>query len=211
MEKSKGNLKKIILISIFFLIFSAVSVSLQGCKTLNEKNTVDLMSKGDLKWKKDDVKDMSKWELNQFTNSSLKKFLEESIVSEEFEREFWLPMMTKLVQAKGNGKIQKLWIPLPHLEKAVNYYNGTSAYDNQEPTVFVYYWQLYNDPSKRKNLYGYSNKEEKEKRKYLRKYLPALFERHKHGDFKKFDKMYRLVNRHDSMLVKELFATNPYE
>lgn len=159
------------------------------------------------------LSEMYRWNLSDFTDDDLKSFLDRASRGEHNRREFWVPMMKKLIEAKGAGQLQDLWVPMKHLKDAGNYFQATDDFKSQESGVYLYYWQLYSNLDKRKELYGVggnlNKKNEKVDRSNLRDYLPMLFDRHKYDageQYKQFSKMYKLVKMHDPELIDEVFS-----
>ena len=165
--------------------------------------------------RKPTLPEMFRWDVQDFNDKQLKGYLDQSYPSEENRRKYWRPMMDRIIIAKTMGSAQKLWVPMNHLERAVTAYSKSSEFERQEPAVYLYYWQLFSDVSTRQKLYGFSKDWKKgnegEKRTYLRKYMPALFNRHRKKGYESFKKMYKLVKQHDPQLVKELFGIDPFK
>ena len=202
MKNHVSWLKKISIKTPFFVILAALMMPLVfGCAPP----------------RKPTLAEMYRWELSDFSNQELKEFLDKSYSPEENRRKYWVPMMESVIKAKSAGKVLKLWVPMGHLQSAIDNYSMTKEFDLQESAVYLYYWQLYNDVSTQERLYGFSKEwikgGEGKRRTYLRKYLPALFERHKYDtgkEYASFKKMYKLVKQHDPQLVKEIFETDPF-
>ena len=184
-------------ISICLFVIPVFLLLISGCATLHKPTLAE----------------MNQRDISDFSNDDLKVFLDKAKIGDENNREFWLPMMKKIVNAKNAGEIIQLWVPMDHLKTVINHFNAMNELEFQEKTVYVYYWQIFTDIPTRQQLYGIGPGNDGEAKVYLRQYLPALFERHKYAtgeDYMPFTKMYRLVKHHDPDLIKEVFDTDPF-
>jgi len=114
-------------ITILMIIVSLVSLCICGCTPPRQPTLAE----------------MYRWELRDFDSKQLNNFLDQSFTTKENRRQYWEPVMESLVLAKSKGELQALWIPMEHMERAINNYNQTRNFSLQESAVYLYYYQLF--------------------------------------------------------------------